>query len=139
MKTTERGTIYTLGYSQLDAAATLERLMGNPRALLLDVRYQPRSRWYPEWNRAALSARYGERYVWESRLGNLNYQRHDLPIQLAAGYEDAVIEAAVLLCEGCSLVLLCTCADERACHRTYVASLIQNVLPAPASCWEVRA
>src|SRR5437764_1192005 len=39
--TLERGNIYTLGYTQAKAEAHLERLMRNPRVLLVDVRYQP--------------------------------------------------------------------------------------------------
>jgi Domain of unknown function DUF488 len=131
-----RGTIYTLGYSKPGAATLLERLMHNPRACLLDVRYRPVSRWNPQWNYAALTARYGERYVWERRLGNVNYRSHGLPIQLAVGSQETVREAAALVCAGTSLVLLCACADERACHRLYVATLMQDALPLLVSPWE---
>ncbi len=134
-----RGTIYTLGYSHPQAAVALERLMRNPTVLLLDVRYQPISHWNPEWNSASLAARYGEQYRWEQRLGNMHYWSRERAIQLPAGSGDAVREAATLICAGTSLVLLCACGDERACHRSYVATLIQNALPAPLSCWEVRA
>ena len=136
-KPVERGTIYTLGYSQRDAAATLERLMRPPRTLLVDVRYQPVSGWSPQWNRASLAGRYKERYVWERRLGNLHFRSRDLPILLAPGFQQAIDEAAGLLCAGISLVLLCTCADERACHRSYVAKLIQDGLPVPQAAQEV--
>lgn len=135
----ERGTLYTLGYSQPEAVARLERLMRDLRALLIDVRYQPRSRWSPQWNRAALTARSGERSIWDQRLGNLHYKSRDLPIQLAPGSQDAIIEAAVLLCEGNSLVLVCACGDERACHRMLVAKLIQDALGVPGASWEVWA
>lgn len=137
--TIERGTIYTLGYAHPQGGATLERLMRDPRVLLLDVRYQPVSCWHPEWNRAALACRYGERYVWDERLGNVNYRSRSLPIQLAPGCQDAIIEAAVLLCEGTSLVLLCACSDGRTCQRRYVAKLIQDTLLAPAMAREVWA
>ena len=72
--TTIRGTIYTVGYALPDAAAWLDRLMRDPRALLVDIRSQPRSRPWPQCNRAALSARYSRRYVWERRLGNIHYR-----------------------------------------------------------------
>jgi hypothetical protein len=134
-----RGTIYTLGYSKPGAAALLERLMRNPRACLLDVRYRPISRWNPQWNYAALTARYRERYVWERRLGNVNYWSHELPIQLAEDSQEAVREAAALVCAGTWLVLLCVCADERACHRSYVAKLMQDALPLLASSREIQA
>jgi uncharacterized protein (DUF488 family) len=131
MIATERGTIYTLGYAQRDAAAELDRLMRDPRVCLVDIRYQPRSRWGHRWNRAALAARYGRRYVWERRLGNLHYREHVVGIELAEGYPGAIREAAALLCEGTSLVLLCACKDARTCHRSLVAKLIQDALPVP--------
>ena len=134
---TERGTIYTPGYSKREAAATLERLMRLPRVLLVDVRYQPVCSFTPQWNRASLAGRYGQRYVWERRLGNLHYRSRDLPIQLAPGYHYAIDETVRLLRAGTSLVLLCACANERACHRSYVAKLIQDGLPVPLSAQEV--
>jgi uncharacterized protein (DUF488 family) len=133
----ERGTIYTLGYSQSKAEATQERLMPQPHTLLVDVRYQPVSRWNPQWNRASLAGRYGQQYVWDRRLGTIHYVSRDRAVQLAAGHRDAVCEAAGLLCAGTSLVLLCACGDERACHRSYVARLIQDARPVPAGAWEV--
>lgn len=137
--TRKRGTIYTLGSSQSGAAALLEQLMRNPHTLLVDVRNPPVSHWNHEWNRSALTARYRERYVWEQRLGNVHYWNHDLPIQLAVGYQEAVHEAAALVCAGTSLVLVCACADERACHRSYVAKLMQDALPLLASSREMQA
>jgi uncharacterized protein (DUF488 family) len=136
---TERGTIYTLGYSKREAEATLERLMRHPRTLLVDVRYQPVCSFTPQWNRAFLAGRYGQRYVWERRLGNLHYRSRGLPIQLAPGSQHAITDAVGLLRAGTSLVLLCACADERACHRSYVAKLIQDALPVPTDAREVWA
>ena len=136
---TLRGTIYTLGYSQRKAAATLERLLRQPHILLLDVRYQPTSRWNPQWNRAELAARYGEQYRWERRLGNVNYWSRERGIQLPTGWQEAIREAATLICAGTSLMLLCCCGDERACHRTLVAKLIQDALPTPTAAQEVLA
>ncbi|HEY6410614.1 MAG TPA: DUF488 family protein [Ktedonobacteraceae bacterium] len=126
-----RGTIYTVGYGHPDAAAQLDRLMRDPRTRLIDIRLQPQSRWWPEWNRAALSARYGRRYVWDRRLGNLHYQHREQAIQLAEGHPDAIGEAATLICEGISLILLCACRNARECHRSLVAKLIQDSLPVP--------
>lgn len=136
---TLRGTIYTLGYSQRNAAAILERLLRQPALLLLDVRYQPVCRWNPAWNRAELTARYGEQYRWERRFGNVNYWSHSRPIQLSTGWQEAVLDATALLCAGTSLVLLCACSDERACHRSLIARSIQEALPAPQAAQEVLA
>ena len=137
--TLERGTIYTLGYTQPKAEAHLERLMRNPRLLLVDVRYQPVSRWAQRWNRASLAGRYGERYVWERRFGNVHYRDHEQAIALPPGYQQAVCEAVALVCAGTSLVLLCACRDERACHRSLIAKLIQDALPIPTAAWEIWA
>ena len=137
--TLARGTLYTLGYSQRKASATLERLLRQPRTLLLDVRYQPTCRFNPAWNRAELATRYGEQYRWERRLGNIHYWSRTRGIQLPANHQQAVGEAASLLLTGTSLILLCACSDERACHRSYVAKLIQDALPAPTTAREVWA
>jgi Domain of unknown function DUF488 len=134
-----RGTIYTLGYAHPQAAVALERLMRNPTVLLLDVRYQPVSRWNAQWNRASLTARYGEQYCWEQRLGNSNYWSRERGIQLPGNSQEAVREAATLICAGTSLVLLCACGDERACHRSLIAKLIQDALPVPRAAREVWA
>ena len=127
--TVKRGTIYTLGSAHPDAAAQLDRLMRDPWVLLVDIRWRPQSRWWPQWNRAALTARYGHRYVWERRLGNQHDQHRERGIQLPVGHEDAIGEAADLLCAGTSLIVLCACQHERACHRSLVAKLIQDALP----------
>ena len=136
--TTIRGTIYTVGYALPDAAAWLDRLMRDPRALLVDIRSQPRSRPWPQCNRAALSARYSRRYVWERRLGNIHYREREQGITLSEGHPDAIQEAAALLCEGTFLILLCACTNARTCHRNLIARLIQDALPVPKH-GEVRA
>src|SRR5450631_710803 len=125
-----QGCLYTIGYSRREAPDQIERLMQRDGFLLLDIRYSPRSRWYPAFNRAALATTYGERYRFEPRLGNVNYQHRDYAIRLADGHELAAQEAAALLCGGTSLILLCACADPRLCHRTPVAKLIQDAVMA---------
>src|SRR5947208_196070 len=122
------GTLYTIGYAQAGAAAHVARLMRDEHTLLLDIRYSPCSRWYPEWKRRALSACYGQRYVWDQRLGNLNYQHHERGIELTEHHPFAVRAAAALLSGGISLILLCCCKDARTCHRSLVAKLIQDAV-----------
>ncbi len=124
------GTIYTIGYAHPDAAANVVRLMQQEHTILLDVRFSPRSRWQPVWNRAALQTAYGARYQWDKRLGNLNYQQRELGIELAEGHLDAAREAATLVTTGTSLIVLCACKDARTCHRTMVAKLIQDAIQA---------
>src|SRR6266699_5251433 len=135
----ERGTIYTLGYTQPQAETHLERLMRNPRTLLVDVRYQPRSRFNLQWNRAALAGCFGVRYVWDRRLGNVHYRDPEQAIEFAPGYQQAVREAVALVCAGTWLVLLCACLDERACHRSLFAKLIQDARPFPTAAREMWA
>ncbi len=124
------GTLYTLGYAHPDTAPKVEHLMRQENILLVDIRLQPRSRWSAAWNRSALTARYGRRYVWEQRLGNSRYQHREEEIQLGRGHSDAVREAAHLLLQGTSLILLCACRDARTCHRSLVAKLIQDAVQA---------
>jgi uncharacterized protein (DUF488 family) len=134
----ERGTIYTLGYAAPHAAAQLERYMRMQSILLVDVRLRPISRWACQWDKAALASRYGSYYRWEPRLGNLHYWDRERDIRLPAEHPNAITELATLVLAGTSLVLLCACRDTRACHRTIIAKLLQDALPAPASFWEVR-
>jgi hypothetical protein len=143
MSTTERGTIYTLECTHPEAATKLKRLMRISNTLLVDIRARPTSRKAHGWNRATLTARYRERYVWEQRLGDLHSRKPDRGIQLGAelatGHQDAIRDAAALLGAGTSLVLLCVCGDERSCHLRLVAKRIQDALPVPNSPWEVRS
>jgi len=120
------GTLYTIGYANSDEAARLVSLMCNKQTLLIDIRYSPRSRWLPQWNRAALTTTYGHRYIWDQRLGNVNYQQRERGIQLCEEHIHAVYAAASRICQGTNLILLCACKDARTCHRSLVAKLIQG-------------
>lgn len=124
------GTLYTLGYAGHNAAEQLTRWMRDERTMLIDIRYRPRSRWYPQWNRNTLAGQYGTRYCWEQRLGNLHYRDREKGILLAQRHQEAVQMAAELLYQGTSLVLLCACKEFRSCHRSHVAKLIQDALDA---------
>ncbi|GCE18630.1 DUF488 domain-containing protein [Dictyobacter kobayashii] len=114
------GSIYTLGYARPEAAAQLEQLMVDPMMLLVDVRYAARSRWLTQWSKKQLLVRWGERYIHEPRLGNVNYRERHKPIVLAD--PDAALEQVVSwLHQGFSVVLLCGCVNEQTCHRRLVA------------------
>ena len=128
--TTLRGTIYTLGSAHPDAAGQLDRLMRDPRA---------------SWSMSAPNPDRVPGPVEPCRAhGPLRSplrvgppaRQHPLPdrsgvSQLAEGHPDAIREAATLLCEGTSLILLCACTNARNCHRNLVARLIQDALPVP--------
>lgn len=132
------GTLHSFGYAGgQDAQARLDVLMENAATFLLDIRYQPVSRWRPQWNRAALSERYGSRYGWVPSLGNQNYQHKERGIQLAIGHGQAVRDAAQLVASGLSLVLLCACKDERRCRRTLVIEKMDACLSDERTWWIV--
>ncbi len=125
------GHLYTLGYAAPDAEQQLATLMADPSTLLIDIRYSPRSRWQPQWNKKALQAAWGDHYVHVQALGNVNYRLPDAPIQLLDA--DAGIQWAVeTLQAGYSLILLCACRDYERCHRKTVKELIENALSAQA-------
>ena len=136
---TQVGTLYTIGYASQADRIRLDDLMQDERRLLIDIRYAPRSRFYPAFGRAALDGRYNVaepspmpaserrvRYVWSQSLGN----RHDAnggPILLdtpALG----IAQVVATLLEGRDVILLCACRDEARCHRLLVARLVQDAL-----------
>ncbi len=135
------GTLYTLGYSKAGAISRLEQLMQDDRRLLVDIRLTPFSRAYPAFCREQLHHRYNVaeqaqlpveervvRYVWYRSLGHRNY-RQGGPIQLEQP-EQGVGHVVAALLAGRDVILLCSCADERHCHRTLVAQLVQEALAA---------
>jgi len=110
------------------AAELIEQLMGEMSVLLIDIRYAARSRWYPQWNKSRLSARWGARYTHERGLGNVNYRDRDKSVELVN--PGPAVEGAVdLMGKGYSLVLLCACDGEHmACHCREVMRLIEERL-----------
>ncbi len=128
MGTLEQGTLYTLGYAEPNATERLATLMAQPRTAIVDIRYAPYSRWAASWNSRALMHTYGPiRYHHVKELGNVNYNKPDLPIQLAD--PDVWVQKCVKsLRQGWSLVLLCACKDYEHCHRKTVYELIQAAL-----------
>lgn len=124
-----RDKVLTLGYALPGAEEQLTALMAESKTLLLDVRLVPRSRWWPQWSKPQLRARWGQRYSHEKQLGNDNYQDHTLPVALHGPHPERAIAGAVaLVLQGHRLVLLCACKDEATCHRTLVAQMIRDGL-----------
>lgn len=135
------GTLYTIGYANRAEWEHLSQLMQAHHRLLVDIRYVPYSRAYPDFCRQRLHLRYnvteqehlpvGERvvrYVWYQSLGNRNYNQNG-PIQLDHP-EPGVQHVVAALLTRRDVILLCACADERRCHRTLVAQLVQDALAA---------
>lgn len=115
-----------VGYANRDAEQVVEELMAQSSSIyLLDVRLQARSRWYPAWNKGPLKEKWGQRYIHERCLGNLNYQYPDRPITLA-NPESAAEWVVSWLQHGCSFVVLCACKNYDRCHRkTVIEYLLQ--------------
>jgi uncharacterized protein (DUF488 family) len=123
-------TIYTLGYSGWKPEA-LKAKVDALGALLLDIRYSPRSR-RPEWRKEALRELWGadwqQHYLHLVALGNRNYNT-DRPIQLAAPEIGLNYVAAALRHR--PVVLLCACRDAALCHRSVAADFLSERLSAP--------
>jgi len=117
-------TIYTFGYG----GATPDDLMTHVkerRAIVVDVRYSPRSR-NPDWSRKRLTERFGGRYMHVKTLGNKNFKGG--PIKLHDP-ESAVEELAPIL-EKVNVILICVCKDVDKCHRKDAAEVLAEALGA---------
>ncbi len=122
------GTLQTLGYMEDHAQQRLDDFLARPHTSLLDIRYSPRSRWHPEWNKGALLERYGAmRYGHCKELGNENYNRPGASIKLWKP-EEGTRHSIRLLRQGTSLILLCACKEYERCHRKIVYELIMAEL-----------
>lgn len=115
--------LYTVGYAATSSEQELARLMADPHMLLIDIRLVPLSRWRPAWRKAALSVRYGPRYIHLPGLGNLHYKHPEKDMQLAAP-DVPLGQLRQLMESGHSLVLLCACADYERCHRRMVYDVL---------------
>jgi hypothetical protein len=124
--TVNRGTLETIGYTEPDALARIDAFLTQQkqRAALIDIRYSPRCRWGKQWNKGALQARYGDRYLHLPCFGNVNYANKEQPIQLARP-EEQLQTTVNTLRHGVSLLLLCACKNYDQCHRKTVYDLIQ--------------
>ncbi len=117
------GCLCPLGYAAKIDSVVEEVMQAYSAAVLLDIRFVARSRWYPRWNKGVLQAKWGGRYVHEKRLGNVNYQYSDCPIELLDP-EAALPSLLVQLQQGVIFLLLCACRDYSRCHRKVVAEYI---------------
>lgn len=110
--------IYTLGYSGR-SPAEIKQLVDNLDAVLLDIRFSPRSR-IPHWAGKNLRALLGEtRYQHLKALGNRNYKGG--PIALV-DYEAG--QAAITQAKR-PVILMCVCHDYHTCHRAVVAERLR--------------
>ncbi len=120
--------IYTAGYAHTEPAE-LARLALALDAVVVDIRYSPRSR-RPQWAGENLEwslKKRGVRYEHEPGLGNVNFKMRG-QIQLADA--EGAISRLLPILEWESVILLCVCADVDKCHRRPAA----EALAAGTSC-----
>jgi uncharacterized protein (DUF488 family) len=118
--------LYTLGY----AGRTLHDVVdtvARHQAVLLDIRYSPRS-WQPQWTRTSLLAALGEHYLHVPALGNRNYRGGEIEIVEYEAGRELVREQ---LSTGRSVILMCVCRDVATCHRLQVARRLEEDLRLP--------
>jgi hypothetical protein len=124
------GKLETVGYAAPDTLLYVTDFLSQPGAVLIDIRFSPRSRWQPVWNKSALHARYGAaQYQHIKALGNVNYNKPDLPIHLL-NPDEALPSLVSMLQGGASLLFLCACKDYNRCHRKVVYELVMDALQA---------
>ena len=113
-------TIYAFGYTgrKLDTIAQGAAATG---ALILDIRYSPRSR-APMWNRRNLEAVLGASYFFAGDLlGNLDYRSDGIRIaDLDAGL-DLLEKVAAKHPVG----LMCACKERAGCHRDVICLALE--------------
>lgn len=127
-------TIYTFGYQ----GSTVEQLEAYQRehdALVVDIRYSPRSR-HPQWMKAALVEELGENYYWIQALGNVNYWSGG-EIQLYQPEAGRRWIGRQLLHR--NVILVCQCPDVETCHRKVAAEYLSRELGAPINHLPARA
>lgn len=123
-----QGTLETLGYMEDNAQQRLDAFLAQPHTALVDIRYSPRSRWKPAFNQRSLIERYGAiKYGHCKELGNVNYNKPNVPIKLYEPYQGA-IRVARLIRSGYACILLCACKDYERCHRKVAYELIRDML-----------
>jgi hypothetical protein len=116
--------LLTMGYAAPGSMERLEEFLSQEKVMLVDIRFSPRSRWCPAWNKKALIERTDGRYLHVPELGNRNYNQLGKPIELAGPLESARESLVSLLQEGFSVMLLCACKDYEVCHRKVVYELV---------------
>lgn len=120
--------LYTIGYHALRGVYALLDLAVPLDATIVDIRFSPWSQ-RSDWCEESLLRRLADlqfggikgRYVHIKELGNVNYNRPGLPIQLL--HEEYGIGRLQMQLEVKPCILLCQCPDVEKCHRKVVAEL----------------
>jgi len=114
-------TVYTVGYGSLNRW-DFERLLERHNIhLIVDVRAKPWSRWNPDFNRAQLEKRLGDRYKWAGAyLGNwhgMDPKRHPTPIRQTEKFRIGIDRIKELATGEDRIAVMCAEKDYRECHR----------------------
>ena len=117
----QKHKVYTAGY-QSKKIEWLENHADSLDALILDIRYSPRSM-NPTWSRKQLIERFPHRYTHLRALGNKNYKG----ISIQINDLDAGIEIIDNITNHQPVILLCVCSDPAGCHRTMIGDTLKNM------------
>ena len=132
------GILETIGYLEDEAEERIAVFLARPATSLIDIRLTPYSRFWPDWNKPVLKARYGRQYAHLRGLGNASYQDRNQPIHLLS--PDVHIQhLADQLLRGHSYLLLCACKHYERCHRKIVYERILLAMGAQARASGARA
>lgn len=125
------GTLYGLGYAKLKDDADLRALIGDQNIhLLVDIRYNPASRFRPAWSknnteRTVLAAGI-PRYVHEQRLGNPNFRD---PGHMKLADPEGLSTVLEPLEQGLNVAVMCACHAYHTCHRQLVVEAVKVLHP----------
>lgn len=114
---------FALGYVGHKPAELLALVRSVPQAILLDVRFAPRSR-APMWNKSALQSLLGSQYVHCGAWGNQNYKVPGMENVKLVDFDGGL--QAALASGAQNIFLMCACKDHEHCHRTTVADKLRE-------------
>jgi hypothetical protein len=115
------GIVYPIGYSAPGAQERIDKLLKDPKVLLIDTRIKPYS-WNERWKKEELKRTYGEKYHWAGKfLGNKALGTGNIEI---ADPEKGIAGLLKYLSEGHDLILLCQCPHYEKCHTSVIVDLL---------------
>jgi hypothetical protein len=113
--------LYDVGYQELRDIELLHKVVKELGALLIDIRFSPRSR-DAQWNKSALEKRFGGSYLHLKELGNKHYHGGEIEfVDLDAGIDLVTKEL-----EKRPVLLMCACWQRNSCHRFSVVKTFET-------------
>lgn len=123
--------ILTIGYTEENAQERIDAFLANPQAALIDIRYQPYSRFRPAFNKGALSSKYPNQYIWMPEFGNINYKPENREKGISLANPGVGMERMKRLLSDVyehPMMLMCACKHYERCHRKVVYELIMAAI-----------